>query len=216
VKIGILGATGPAGRGLIARLADNGFSVVAGSRELAKATAVVEAKREKWKERVAGITPALNAEAAAEGDLVVLATTWEGTVPTAREHAQALAGKVVVCMANAMEKVDNAFLPVVTPEGSLAEQVAAVVPDSLVSAAFHHVPAAAFAALDQSMEGDVVVVSDHPEAAKATCELVEAMPDLRSLDGGPLRNALALEAFCAVLVTVNIRHGGRRTLSLSR
>jgi 8-hydroxy-5-deazaflavin:NADPH oxidoreductase len=216
VKIGILGATGPAGRGLIARLADNGFSVVAGSRELAKATAVVEAKREKWKERVAGITPALNAEAAAEGDLVVLATTWEGTVPTAREHAQALAGKVVVCMANAMEKVDNAFLPVVAPEGSLAEQVAAVVPDSLVSAAFHHVPAAAFAALDQSMEGDVVVVSDHPEAAKATCELVEAMPDLRSLDGGPLRNALALEAFCAVLVTVNIRHGGRRTLSLSR
>jgi hypothetical protein len=216
VKIGILGATGPAGRGLIARLADNGFPVVAGSRELAKATAVVEAKREKWKERVAGITPALNAEAAAEGDLVVLATTWEGTVPTAREHAQALAGKVVVCMANAMEKVDNAFLPLVAPEGSLAEQVAAVAPDALVSAAFHHVPAAAFAALDQSMEGDVVVVSDHPEALKATCELVEAMPDLRSLDGGPLRNALALEAFCAVLVTVNIRHGGRRTLSLSR
>jgi 8-hydroxy-5-deazaflavin:NADPH oxidoreductase len=201
---------------LIARLAANGFSVVAGSRDLAKATAVVEAKREKWDERVAGITPALNAEAAAEGDLVVLATTWEGTVPTAQEHARALAGKVVVCMANAMEKVDNAFLPVVTPEGSLAEQVAAAAPQALVSAAFHHVPAAAFAALDQPMEGDVVVVSDHPEAAKATCELVEAMPDLRSLDGGPLRNALALEAFCAVLVTVNIRHGGRRTLSLSR
>jgi NADPH-dependent F420 reductase len=216
VKIGILGATGPAGRGLMARLADNGFSVIAGSRELAKATAVVEAKREKWGDRVSLISPALNARAADEGDLVVLATTWEGTVPTARDHADSLAGKVVVCMANAMEKVDNAIVPVVTAEGSLAEQVAAVVPESMVSAAFHHVPAAAFAALDSPMEGDVVVVSDHPEATKATSELVEAMPELRSLDGGPLRNALALEAFCAVLVTVNIRHGGRRTLSLSR
>lgn len=200
----------------MARLAANGFEVVAGSRDLAKATAVVEAKREKWGERVSGITPALNAQAAAEGDLVVLATTWEGTVPTTREHAAALAGKVVVCMANAMEKIDNAFVPVVTAEGSLAEQVAAAAPDALVAAAFHHVPAAAFAVLDQTMEGDVVVVSDQPEASKATGELVEAMPELRSLDGGPLRNALALEAFCAVLVTVNIRHGGRRTLSLSR
>jgi hypothetical protein len=200
----------------MARLAANGFSVVAGSRDLAKATAVVESKRERWGEKVATITPAVNAQAAAEGDLVVLATTWEGTVPTAKEHAAALAGKVVVCMANAMEKIDNAFVPVVTPEGSLAEQVAAAAPEALAAAAFHHVPAAAFAALDQTMEGDVVVVSDHPEALKATSELVEAMPELRSLDGGPLRNALALEAFCAVLVTVNIRHGGRRTLSLSR
>ena len=216
MKIGILGATGPAGRGLVARLAGNGFSVIAGSRELAKATAVVEAAREKWGDRVSTVTPAMNADAAAEGDLVVLATTWEGTVPTAGDHAGAMAGKVVVCMANAMEKIDDAMVPLVTPEGSLAEQVQAAAPDSMVSAAFHHVPAAAFAALDQSMEGDVVVVSDHPEATKATCELVEAIPDLRSLDGGPLRNAVALEAFCAVLVTVNIRHGGRRTLSLSR
>jgi NADPH-dependent F420 reductase len=216
VKIGILGATGPAGRGLAARLADNGFSVIAGSRDLARATAVVDDKREKWGDRMSLLTPAVNADAAAEGDLVVLATTWEGTVPTARDHAKALAGKVVVCMANAMEKVDNGIVPVLTAEGSLAEQVAAAAPDSLVSAAFHHVPAAAFAALEQLMEGDVVVVSDEPEATKATCELVEAMPELRSLDGGPLRNAVALEAFCAVLVTVNIRHGGRRTLSLSR
>ena len=37
VKIGVLGATGPAGRGLAARLSDVGYDVLAGSRERVKA-----------------------------------------------------------------------------------------------------------------------------------------------------------------------------------
>jgi predicted dinucleotide-binding enzyme len=62
--------------------------------------------------------------------------------------------------------------------------------------------------------GDVAVVSDDLEAMRATQAMVSAMPELRALDGGPLENAVALEAFCAVLLTVNLRYGGKATLSL--
>ena len=65
-----------------------------------------------------------------------------------------------------------------------------------------------------TLAGDVAVVADDLEAMRATEALVSAMPELRPLDGGPLENAVALEAFCAVLLTVNLRYGGKATLRL--
>jgi 8-hydroxy-5-deazaflavin:NADPH oxidoreductase len=117
-------------------------------------------------------------------------------------------------MASSLAKVGASFRYVPTQQGSIAAAVQAAVPDALVAAALHHVPAAAFASLDKPMVGDVAVVSDHLEALRATQALVSAMPDLRALDGGPLENAMGLEAFTAVILTVNLRAGGRATLQL--
>ena len=214
VKVGILGATGPAGRGLAARLAAVGMKVYAGSRDPGRAEAVVKELAGRFGDRVSRIEPVANAEAAKAGEIVVLGTKADATVATAGEHADLLAGKPVVSMANAMRKVGSSFQPVPTQEGSIAAAVQAAAPGALVAAALHHVPAAAFLNLKQPMAGDVVVVSDHLEALRATQALVSAMPDLRPLDGGPLENALGLEAFCAVLLTVNHRYGGRATLRL--
>ncbi|MGH8975973.1 MAG: NADPH-dependent F420 reductase, partial [Acidimicrobiia bacterium] len=147
-------------------------------------------------------------------EIVVLGTTAAATVATAAEHAEFLAGKVVVSMASSMTKVGASFRLVPTQEGSIAAAVQAAVPDAQVAAALHHVPATAFANLDKPMLGDVVVVSDHLEALRATEALVSAMPDLRALDGGSLENALGLESFTAVILTVNLRYGGRATLQL--
>lgn len=214
MRVGILGATGPAGRGLAARLASVGYRVYAGSRDQAKAEATVKQLHERWGDQMARIEPVSNTDAAALADIVVLGTTARATVPTAAEHAERLAGKPVVSMANAMAKTGASFEPLITEEGSIAAAVQAAAPGSLVAAALHHVPAAAFIALDRPMAGDVVVVSDHLEALRATQALVSAMPELRPLDGGPLTNAVGLEAFCAVLLTVNLRYGGRATLRL--
>lgn len=214
VKIGILGATGPAGRGLAARLSSVGWRVYAGSRDQAKAEATVKTLHDRWGDKMARIEPVDNAEAAKAGELIVLGTTAKATVPTATEHADALAGKVVVSMANAMEKKGANFRPVSPDGGSIAAAVQAAAPDAYVAAALHHVPAAAFSQLDRPMVGDVVVVSDNLEALRATSAMVSAMPDLRALDGGSLDNAIGLEAFCAVLLTVNLRYGGRATLRL--
>jgi NADPH-dependent F420 reductase len=215
VKIGILGGTGPAGTGLAARLAAGGQKVYVGSRDPAKADVTVRKLVERWGPPMAHIEAASNAEVAEAAEIVVLGTTAKATVATAAEHAARLAGKPVVSMANAMRRVGSSFEPVRIEEGSIAQAVQKAAPGALVAAALHHIPAAALMGLDKpTLFGDVAVVADDLEAMRATQAMVSAMPELRALDGGPLENAVALEAFCAVLLTVNLRYGGKATLSL--
>jgi 8-hydroxy-5-deazaflavin:NADPH oxidoreductase len=215
VKIGILGATGPAGTGLVARLAAAGHHVLAGSRDEARAEEVVRTLVDRWGSPMAGIEGASNADVAAGAEIVVLATNASATVATAAEHAARLAGKPVVSIANPLRKVGKAFVPIRVEEGSLAQAVQRAAPEARVAAALHHIPARALRDLDKPcLAGDVAVVSDDAEALAATQALVSAIPALRAVDGGPLENAVALEAFSAVLLTVNIRHGGTATLRL--
>jgi NADPH-dependent F420 reductase len=215
VKIAILGGTGPAGSGLAARLSACGQRIYVGSRDRAKAEATVRELAERWGPRMAHIEAATNAEAAEAAEIVVLGTTAKATVATAAEHAARLAGKPTVSMANAMRRVGSNFEPVRIEEGSIAQAVQKAAPEALVAAALHHIPAAALGNLDKAtLNGDVAIVSDDLEAMRATQALVSAMPELRALDCGPLANAVALEAFCAVLLTVNVRYGGKATLRL--
>jgi NADPH-dependent F420 reductase len=215
MEIGVLGATGPAGRGLAARLASLGHDVLAGSRDAARSAKTVASLRERWDDRVSRLRAVTNDEAAAARDLVIVATTWEAAVPTARAHAPALAGKVVICMANGLERVDDEFRPVLPDEGSVAAAVQAAAPDAKVVAAFQHVPAAAFAALDRPLEGDVILCGDDADARDAVARLIAGIPDLRAFDGGSLANAVGIEAFAALLLSVNLRHKGMGTLRLA-
>jgi predicted dinucleotide-binding enzyme len=43
---------------------------------------------------------------------------------------------------------------------------------------------------------------------------VQSIPNLRPLDGGSLRNAVGMETFAAILLTVNVRHKMRASLRL--
>jgi NADPH-dependent F420 reductase len=214
MQIGVLGATGPAGTGLAARLASAGYDVIAGSRDAARSASAVDGLREQWGDRVAPLTAGSNDDAAAARDLVVLATIWNGAVDTARTHAEALRGKVVVSMANGLEKVGREFHPVIPPEGSLAKAIQAVIPDAHVVSAFQHVPAAAFAALDAPLESDVVVCADDDAARAVVLDLVAELANLRAFDGGSLANAVGIETFAALLLSVNLRHRGKGTLRL--
>jgi 8-hydroxy-5-deazaflavin:NADPH oxidoreductase len=213
VKIGVIGATGPAGKGLAARLASIGREVVVGSRDRARAEKVVADLRERWGDRVAGLEAGANAEAAS-ADVAVLAVPWEGAVDTARTHSDALAGKVVIAMANGLRKEGREFRPVLPGEGSVSMAVQKAVPDVRVVAAFHLVPAAAFGDLDHPMESDVIACGDDDDARATVLELIAGIPDLRAFDGGSLVNAVGIEAFSAVLLTINLRHGGKAALRL--
>ena len=75
-----------------------------------------------------------------------------------------------------------------------------------MAAAVHHLPASELENLDQPLTADVLVCSDHAEATEATMALVDSIEGLRPLDAGSLAQAAAIEAFTAVLVTVNIRY----------
>ncbi|HZJ27878.1 MAG TPA: NADPH-dependent F420 reductase [Acidimicrobiia bacterium] len=214
MRIGVLGATGPAGRGLAARLADVGYDVLAGSRERAKAEAVVDELRAQWGSRVAGLTGANN-QAACDADVVVLAVQADAALATAKYFADDLGGKIVVSMANNLVRNGSEFNAVLPPHGSIAKEMQALLWRSRVVTAFHLVPAAEFVNLDENMEGDVVACGDDDEARRILMEIIADIPDLRAFDGGSLENAVGMETFAAVLLTINIRHKGKAGLRLS-
>jgi len=214
MHVGILGGTGPAGRGVAVRLAEAGIRVTVGSRDAERAAHIVAELEDKVPEVAAMIEGADNAGAAA-AELVVVATPWDSVVPTVRALREPLAGKVVISMANALIREGKEMLPLVPPRGSVAAAVQAALPDSLVAAAFHHLPASEMENLDSGLEADVLVCSDHPEATTAAVGLVEQMRGLRPLDAGSLNQAAAIEAFTAVCITLNIRHKAHTTLRLS-
>ena len=213
MKIGVLGATGPAGGGLAARLASVGYDVIAGSRDPARAEAAVAKERERWGDRVKSLEPGANADAAA-AEIVVVGTQWEAAVPTAKDHADALAGKIVIDMANGLVKEGREFRPVLPEEGSLAMAMQDAVPQAHVVAALQHVPAAALGDLAAAIESDVIVCADDDAARATVLDIVGRIPDVRGFDGGSLANAVGIEAFAAVLLTINLRHKGKASLRL--
>jgi NADPH-dependent F420 reductase len=215
MRIGILGATGPAGSGLAARLASVGHEVLFGSRAVEKARGAVDELEKVWADRVAGRLIACDNAWACDAPVVILAVHAESAIPTVHEHADRLPGKIVVSMANNLVKHGNEFNAVLPPHGSVAAEIQALLWRSHVCTAFHLVPAAEFAALEYVMESDVVVLGDQDDAKSTLMEITASIPDLRPLDGGSLRNAVGMETFAAVLLTVNVRHKMRASLRLT-
>ncbi|MGO9559194.1 MAG: NADPH-dependent F420 reductase [Acidimicrobiales bacterium] len=214
MSIGILGGTGPAGKALATRLASLGIDVRLGSRQAERATEIVAALVEKWPDRSLTLTGVPN-EQACDADVVVVATPWDGAAPTVAALADRLAGKVVISMANALQKVGDELQALVPPRGSITVAVQQAAPQSFVAGAFHHVPARGLSNLDEHLDADVLVCSDHQRAIKATIELVDAIPGLRGVDAGSLSSAAAIEAFTAVLVGINIKHRAHSSIRLT-
>jgi len=205
--IAVLGGTGEQGRGLARRFALAGHRVVLGSRSAERAAEAAAGLP-------SGVSGAANADAAAQGDVVIVAVPWDGHRELLIELAPALAGKVVIDCVNPLgfDKQGAFALPVA--EGSAAEQAAAVLPDSRVVAAFHHVSAVLL--LDDSVErvdSDVLVLGDDRGATDLVQALVARIPGMRGIYAGRLRNAHQVEALTANLISVNRRykaHAGLR------
>jgi 8-hydroxy-5-deazaflavin:NADPH oxidoreductase len=205
VRVGVLGGTGPAGRALAARLADSGCTVVIGSRDADRAVEIRDKVLSRWPGRELPIEAADNT-GAASAELVVVATPWDSAAETAASLATELEDKVVISMANALTKGEGGFHALVPARGSVAAGVQAAIPGSLVSAAFHHLPAKTLGDLDVRLDADVLVCADAPEATAATSELIERVPGLRALDAGGLHSAMPVESLTAVLLQLNIRY----------
>jgi 8-hydroxy-5-deazaflavin:NADPH oxidoreductase len=207
--IGVLGGTGDQGRGLARRLAMAGHQIVIGSRHLGRAAAAAESL--DVGARVAG---ALNRDAAEQADLVIAAIPWEGHRELLAGLAAPLAGKVLVDCVNPLGFDGKGAYPLRVPEGSAAEQAAAVLPDTTVVGAFHHVSATLL--LDPGvdrMDLDVLVLGDDRQATDLVAVIASEIPGMRGIYGGRLRNCGQVEALTANLVSINRRykaHAGLR------
>jgi 8-hydroxy-5-deazaflavin:NADPH oxidoreductase len=216
LSVGILGGTGDQGRGLAYRLGRAGHEVRIGSRSAARGEAAARelAALPRCVGTVSGGTNAY----AAGADLVIIAVPWEGHAATVAALAQPLAGKVVVDCVNPLgfDKHGPYVLPV--PEGSAAQQAAALLPDSRVCAAFHHVSAALLADPEvDHVELDVLVLGDDREAVAVVQALANRVAGMRGIAAGRLRNARQVEGLTANLIAVNRRyktHAGVRITDL--
>jgi NADPH-dependent F420 reductase len=208
MQIGILGATGPAGSALGVRLASVGFDVVLGSRQKDRAQQVVDELLGHWPDLELPLVAGANEDAAA-ADLIVIATPWDSAALTAHGLSDRLTGKVVVSMANALVRVGNEFEPLIPPRGSVAAHVQAGVPGAKVVAAFHHLPAKELGHLGHPIESDVLICGDDRSAVQTVMEITDKIPGCRPLDAGELSNAMAIEAFTAVLLQLNVRYKTR-------
>lgn len=202
--VAVLGGAGPQGRGLARRWATAGIPVVIGSRSADRAEQTASALAEATGGTVTG---AVNAEAAGAGDIVVVAVPWAGHAELLRELRPVLAGKVVVDCVNPLgfDKQGAFALPV--PEGSAAQQAAAILDGSTVVGAFHHVSAVLLEDPEVTrVETDVLVLGDVREATDLVQSLADEIPGVRGVYGGRLRNAHQVEALTANLISVNRRH----------
>ncbi len=210
--IGVIGGTGPQGRGLAYRWARAGLRVVLGSRDAARASAAAASLCAEA--GVDTVTGADNLGCASASDIVLIAVPWDGHAATIEPLRAALAGKIVIDCVNPLgfDKQGPYALPVA--EGSAAQQAAALLPDSTVTAAFHHVSAVllADAALDK-VDTDVLVLGEDRDAIGVVIDLAAAIPGVRGVYGGRLRNAGQVEALTANLIAINKRytaHAGLR------
>jgi hypothetical protein len=78
-----------------------------------------------------------------------------------------------------------------------------MLPDSQVVAAFQNVSAEELLDPTVTMEGDVVVCSDHPDAKILVMGLADKINNLRGVDGGSLANAKYVEQITPMLVNIN-------------
>jgi 8-hydroxy-5-deazaflavin:NADPH oxidoreductase len=196
------------------RLAAAGVKVTLGSRDAERARGVAEELVTGWPDLGLEILGADNVDAAA-ADVVVLATPWDSAISTLKPLTDSLSGKVLISMANALVREGREMLALIPPRGSVAASVQAALPDVLVSAAFHHLPAGEMENMDSGLEADVLVCSDHGEATAVTESLIAAMDGLRPINAGSLNQAAAIEAFTAVCITLNMRHKVHSTLRIA-
>ncbi|HVK19965.1 MAG TPA: NADPH-dependent F420 reductase [Actinokineospora sp.] len=205
LKIGVLGGTGPQGRGLAMRWARAGFTVVLGSRVADRAAATAAELCDLA--GVQTVTGLDNAACAAAVDVVVVAVPWHGHRELLEFLRHELVGKIVVDCVNPLGFDESGPFALRVEDGSAAQQAAALLPESRVTSAFHHVSAHRLADLSVSdMDVDVLVLGEDRAAIDTVRALVDAIAGMRGVYGGRLRDAHQVEAFTANLITVNRHH----------
>ncbi|MEU2212613.1 NADPH-dependent F420 reductase [Streptomyces hygroscopicus] len=210
LTVGVLGGTGDQGRGLAYRLARAGQKVIIGSRAAERAQT---AARELGGAEL-GVEGADNAECARRSDVVIVAVPWDGHAKTLESLREELSGKLVIDCVNPLGFDKKGAYALKPEEGSAAEQAAALLPDSRVTAAFHHLSAVLLQNPEvEQIDTDVMVLGE----SRADTDLVQALaariPGMRGVYAGRLRNAHQVESLVANLISVNRRykaHAGLR------
>jgi NADPH-dependent F420 reductase len=215
LTVAVLGGTGPQGRGLVRRWATARIATVIGSRDAGRAADVAGELAVATGGDVRGLA---NADAAAAGDVVIVAVPYDGHRELLASLRTELAGKIVVDCVNPLGFDKQGGYALDVPDGSAAQEAAALLPDSVVVAAFHHVSAVILNDPEiASVDTDVLVLGEGEDrdATDLVRALADVIPGVRGIYAGRLRNAHQVEALTANLIAVNRRYKAHAGLRLT-
>lgn len=217
--VSIIGASGALGFGLTVRLGHAGSAVVLGSRDGARAEEAAERARDAVAQGTFEGLP--NAEAAAANEIVILCVPFRNQAETLNNLRDVLRpGQILidatVPLAAAIGGKATRTLGVW--QGSAAQQAAEMVPPGVrVIAALHTVNAPGLKDLQATLDEDVLICGDKKADKQRVAQLIDLIPGLRAVNGGPLEAARTAEMLTALLIGVNARyktHAGIRLTGL--
>jgi 8-hydroxy-5-deazaflavin:NADPH oxidoreductase len=192
MRVAVVGGTGAFGRALASRLSEQGLDVAIGSRDPVRANELGA---------TLGVAGGTNEAVVRAADYVILAVQSSAAIGTARDLADAIGRKPVLCVASDLHFGSDGVTPG-RSQGSIAEDVANAV-RAPVASGFHAVPAVHLAR--PGLLDEDVLVCGEPAAKEPALEFGAKLVSGRAIDVGPLANSRALEAMTAVILHVN-RH----------
>lgn len=168
LSIGILGGTGPQGRGLARRLALAGHPVTIGSRASDRAAGTAA------EIGVGGITGGDNHQAA-RADLVIVTVPYDGHAALLADLTDELQGKIVVDCVNPLGFDKQGPYALSVADGSAAQEAQRILPNSTVIAAFHHLSAVRLEDPETEIfDEDVLVLGEDRDAVGVVIDLAAA------------------------------------------
>jgi NADPH-dependent F420 reductase len=198
--------TGNVGAALGRRFAENGHTVVYGSRDPSAADV-----RELATTTGHGAVAVTQAEAAARADIVVLAVPWTAVQQVVRALPD-LSGKIVVDPTNPRVMASDGFADYPIRDSN-AERIARLAPGAHVVKAFSTLGAETM--LDPKVAGGPVTVPivGDDRAAKERIAVLAREIGLEAVDVGPLRHARIIEGLHYLRANA---YGGRINYHLPR
>lgn len=200
MKIGVLGS-GPVAQTLAAGFLERGDAVMLGTRDTAKLA--------QWR-GAAGVRASAGsfADAAAFGELIVLATHGEATVGVLESLAPAaFAGKTVIDTTNPLELRDGALRLTIGFSDSLGERIARAIPGAHVVKAFNTVGVELMLHPAFTDGPATMLIAGDDAAAKAEAAAIVRDFGWEPLDCGGIEMARLLEPMCELWIAIGKRSG---------
>jgi len=202
--IGLISGTGEEGRGIALRLAAAGLQIYLGSRSEEKA---LEGAKEL--NQVIGQNLILGAD---NHDLIEKCNILFLTIPfiyadaVLEKHRDQFKSHHVLVDVTVPVVFDKGPQLLDLEEGSGAEYIRQRVPsDTPIVAAFKTLPAHLLAEHHLTLDCDEFLCSDSKEAKEQVRSILEKIPTVRWIDGGPLKYCRALEAMTFLAIGINRR-----------